>query len=1331
MEKETNTKSLLDRWKSRDANKTVMPAIAKAPEGICIPLSPGQERLWFLQQMYPGNPFYNYSEIYTFNGKLNQDILIESLKRVYSDHDILRTTYHLEENEVFQKVDENATISIATYDLSALPNAEREIERKKIMEADATKSFDLSISPLVIATLIKIDSEKHILQITLHHIATDKWSMRLFREHLASYYRALSNNKASIPSKRTEIQYADYAYWLKSKKVNVNYLNYWKKKLSGEIPNLNLPTNYTRPVKPSFKGAASYTQIFDSELSAKLLSLSKQLGTTPYVLMLSVYYVFLHRYSGQTDILIGSPVTNRDQKALESLIGFFNDTIILRTNVESTMSFSNLVKEVRKNTLEAFANKDVPFNVLVNELKIERSLSINPFFQTMFLYHSVPENPFFDENVSLTHTWVDAKVSKFDLTIYISEEDGILSSTFEYASDLFQESTINRFQNYFKSLIEGVVLNPNQSISEIPMLTDNEKQFLLNQEKTISTNFIEFTGIHNIIESIAKKHPDRLALTFGENSISYKELNEKANHLAQELLGNATKNNAIVGLCIERSLDMIIGLLGILKAGCAYLPIDPNYPFQRINFMLKDAKVDNIVTQTSLLSLFNEFETNTVLIDTINSKNTFNTTTLPIVKETDLAYVIYTSGSTGQPKGVPITHKNIINSTDGRLDFYDENPSAFLLMSSISFDSSKAGIFWTLCTGGNLIITEKRVEQDIEQIANIIEKHKISHTLMLPSLYHVILENIETAKLKSLTTVIVAGEACSKPLCETHLKNMPNVSLYNEYGPTEASVWCMAHKIETQDLVKEQIPIGKPVANAKIYLLNSNKNIVPIGVLGEIYVGGQGLSKGYLNRLDLTNTVFIENPFNTNEKLYKTGDLGKYRNDGSIEFSGRLDQQIKIRGFRVELDEIENNINNNILVKQAIVLVKKDNRKTKRLIAYIKPNDLFDEKELKQNLKQELPDYMIPNRFIIIDNFPLLPNGKVDKKSLEKIEPISKPNFNNDIKKPINDIEQKLLEIWESILNIKSLSTTDNFFEIGGDSISSIQFIAKARKAGIMISPNQIFDYQTIKELASYISKKEKQQEDWDYLVALKKGGTKKPLFCIHAGGGNVYFYNNLKNHIDEDRPIYALQASGVYGNHRMHQSIEDMAKDYFTAMQSIQPEGPYNVLVYCFSVTVGHEMMIQLNKLNQKMNLIVMDTMADPWNLNTPNRLKIRVKGFFKRSLNNPVSTAKHFISGRMLKTRQLFIKLFASSQEKGLVDLNKNLIKISENYKWKPSTGDIKLILTEKVEKSLNTEVIKSWEEMLSGKIEVKEVKGDHILLFEEPNIKFIAKEINKFLI
>lgn len=957
--------SLLSQWKAKKkAGDVVEKRISKAPEGAVIPLSHSQQRLWFLQQLYPNSPFYNYSESYVFRGELQPENLIKAMELVCNDHDILRSTYHIEDGKTMLRVDPSAEMEVSRHDLSNLDEAEARREAEKIMTADATKSFDLEHPPIVRIALIKIHAEEHILLVSLHHISTDKWSMRVLRDQLAAYYIDLCSG--IVPSvQKQDIQYSDYAYWLRNNEVDDKQLGYWKDKLSGEIPLLNMPTDFQRPLQSSFKGGASYTQEFSKELSTNILTLSKKLETTPYVLLLSVYYVLLYRFSGQKDILIGTPITSRDQKVLEDLIGFFNDTVVLRTELSSEMSFTDLVAKVRKTTLEAFSNKDVPFDLLVKELKLERSLAINPFFQVMFLYHAVPTTPSFGKEVSLDHSFYDAGVSKFDLTLYISEEEGMLTSTFEYTSDLFEEKTINRFQEYYRILLEGITKNPDQSISGVPMLTDSEKNLFLDQTSSETKPFSSYTGIHEIIAGISENSPNAQALTYNGISMTYGELDEKASIIATMLLKKIRKPNEVIGLCVERSLDMIVGLVGILKAGCAYLPIDPEYPAQRIDFILEDAQVDIVITQNSLQTIFEEFKAELLFINEIDPSFTSETVEFPKVSSNDLAYIIYTSGSTGRPKGVPISHKNILASTQGRLDFYENNPTAFLLMSSISFDSSKAGIFWTLCTGGNLVISEKRIEQDIARITDIIEAHKISHTLMLPSLYKLILENSATERLSSLNTVMVAGEACSTSLCKIHFGTMPQVALYNEYGPTEATVWCIAHKIEKED-TKGIVPIGKAVSGAQVYLLNPSHELVPYGAVGEIYIGGPGLAGHYMNRPDLTDAAYIDNPFasESGTKLYKTGDLGRYNTRGTIEFLGRADHQVKIRGFRIELSEIEKIILQHQMVQDAVVVVEESSHEE---VAFGKSEQLPEPEEFAGILKH-LTDKDLTDLFASVES---------------------------------------------------------------------------------------------------------------------------------------------------------------------------------------------------------------------------------------------------------------------------------------------------------------------------------------------------------------------------
>lgn len=1331
--------SLLSQWKNKKKSETASRKISKAPDGALIPLSHGQQRLWFLQQLYPDSPFYNYSEAYVFKGVLHVENLLKSLEKVCGDYEILRTTYHMQNGQTFMKIAPTAEIAITKHDFSNLSVKHAHEHAHKIMSSDAKHIFNLEKHPVVLASLIKICDTEHILMLSLHHISTDKWSMGILREELAKHYKSLCLNTGSATSER-EVKYSDYTYWLHNQKVDAQQLNYWKDKLSGHIPLINLPTDFQRPARSGFKGKSGATQYFSEELSTAILSLSKELEVTPFILFLSVYYVLLFRYGGQKDILIGSPIASRDQKALENIIGFFNDTVVLRTQLLPDMSFKDLVATVKRTTLDAFSHKDVPFDLLVKELNLERSLAVNPFFQVMFLYHAVPETPSFGADLDFSHSFYDAEVSKFDLTLYISEEHGQLSATFEFSSELFEESTIERFQEYYKLLLEGVVEDVGQSILNIPMQTKKENEFFFSQKSLQSSYFSSFSGIHHIIESVCDSHPEKIAITYRNTNMTYGELNRRANIIALTLAKKAKNKNEVIGLCIERSLDMVVGLFAILKAGCAYLPLDPKYPSNRIGFMVKDAGVSIVVVQNAQIPIFENFNVDILSVDAIDTSVEIDATKLPIVEVNDLAYVIYTSGSTGQPKGVAITHKNIINSTEGRLDFYPENPECFLLLSSISFDSSKAGIFWTLCTGGNLIIAEDRIEQDIVKLQELINQNSVSHTLLLPSLYRLFIEYADRSKLNSLTTVIVAGEACPPMLCAAHFNAFSKVTLYNEYGPTEATVWSIAHKVE-KEKATGIIPLGKPVANAQIYLLNESLSLVPFGAVGEIYIGGVGLSEHYINRPTLTDEAYVAHPFDegSDKKLYRTGDLGRYNTDGIIMFLGRSDQQVKIRGYRIELNEIEKTIAENAKIQDVVVLVEimggqsseekiSSGSSPKRLCAYLISDSTLDLDELKTSLKEKLPEYMIPASIVMVEAFPTLPNGKVDKTALQRIKKRKQFEDDAEVQLPSTALEFKLHEIWKEVLRIDSIGIHDNFFELGGDSILSIQFIAKARKAGIVLTPNQIFDYQTIAQLTNFISTNKKQIEEWGYLVTLRNEGYENPLFCIHAGGGHVFFYNILTQYIESHRPIYAVQASGVYADQAMHESIEEMAKDYIEVIRAKQPQGPYNIMVYCFSVAVGHEMVLQLIQQGQIGNLIVMDTMTDPWRLNTPKRFKMRIKGFVKRVTQKPFRTIKHLMDNRMLQARLSMTKISGSQAEKALVRVNENLAKICADYIWKTHEGKITLMLTKKPDESINKEVIDSWKIMALGGVDVIHTKGNHIDLFSEPDIGSVAKKIDE---
>jgi amino acid adenylation domain-containing protein len=913
--------SLLSRWKNRDNKSLQETGIPKISDTSTIPLSREQERLWFLQQLNPTNSFYNYSDLYRLEGNIDVTLLEKSIRFIEDKHDILRSRYYVEQGVPTVKITPEACSKFTFHDFSDNSYDIASQKAAATLQKSASHTFQLADETLLQATVIKVASDNYLLLLLMHHIITDKWSMAIFQKELADNYTTLV--EGSIPViEKPEIQYGSYAHWQVKQPINEDHLSYWKQKLSGEIPTLNLTTDRPKKAQPSYKGTFD-KQNYKAQTSEAFFKLCKKIEATPYVTMLSVFYVLLQKYSGQRDILVGTPITKREQMSLENLIGFFNDTLVLRTYINNSASFKTIVEEVKKTTLEAFSNKDISFHTLVKTINPSRSLSVHPFFQVMFLYNKVSEIPILGDNIKSSFEPYDAGVAKFDLSLYISEDKGSLMSLMEYATDIFESSTIERMHKHFKRILNIVIENPDVILSEINTYTEQEIQFHKTQEAPIKEYSIPCKGIHDIIASQSEKRPEAIALVFKNHKTTYLELNEKANKLAFQLIDLGVQKNDIVGLCIERSHNMIIGLLGILKAGAAYLPLDPEYPSDRISHIFENASAKVLITQSKYTEKYNNLSIKIHALDIAADLELSNKVSLPKVESSDLAYVIYTSGSTGTPKGVPLTHKNIINSTLARTDFYGVNPSSFLVMSSIAFDSSKAGIFWSLCTGGTLVISEKNLEQDIDRLVNTIYKNSVSHTLMLPSLYAQMIQYGDWKKLRSLDTVIVAGEACATQVAASHFKILPEVNLYNEYGPTESTVWCIAHKLAPKDVKSGSIPIGRPIKNIQVFILDEDRKRVPYGTAGELHIGGLGLAKGYLNDQEKTSQSFIQHPFDrdTSKRLYKTGDLTKYTADGMIAFLGRKDEQVKIRGYRIELNEIEQLIYSNTSIEHAIVTV--------------------------------------------------------------------------------------------------------------------------------------------------------------------------------------------------------------------------------------------------------------------------------------------------------------------------------------------------------------------------------------------------------------------------
>ena len=914
----SNQNSLLSKWLNREKKPDEVKGVQPRPAGVKVPLALGQQRLLFLQQLYPENPFYHYAEAYKFKGKLYVDSLVKSFKITAQRHDILRTKVVFENGRAFQQVNDEPLFEISEHDLRGFPETEVEKVYRDLAIKEARKSLESPDGYLTRFSIFRLKEDEFVVVLTMHHILADNWSLNLLQHEVARYYQKLANGE-EVNFSPLKIQYADYAYWQSLQKPNSENLAYWQNKLQNSSTFLDLPLDFPRPNRPTFRGAYS-KQKFSIELSNKLKNFCREKNKTLYTVTLTAFKILLKRYSGGTDILVGSPFMNRDEIALENLIGFFNDTLVLRSDLSNDPTFNELLEQIWNTTQAAFAHKNMPFEILVKALKLNRYLHYNPLFQVMFIYQEATRTPDFGKNLKIELETLDLGVAKFDLTLFVAEDGDKIMSIFEYAKDLFNEETIDRMQGHLRKLLEEIVENSNRPISELAMITDHELKLFAEWNDTNT----ETTKVKSVIELFNEQvasAPQKPALSFQKEKITYGELNRRANAVANYLLKSNPDKRHPIGLLAEPSLDMVVGILGILKAGWAYLPLDAHYPKKRLDFILKDSSATVVLTQKNLLSLLSDHSVSLRTIDEIIASESSEEPILPIaIAGEDLAYVLYTSGSTGQPKGVCVTHKNLVYSTTARFDIYPDQPGSFLLMSSFSFDSSVAGIFWTLLAGGKLVLIPRRTEQDLNNLSEIFVSEEITHTLLLPTLYQTLIKNLPKRVFDTFKTIIVAGEACPKVLCNEHFNLLPDVELYNEYGPTEATVWATVYKTTPAES-HLNVPIGKPISNCQIYILDENLNRVPIGVSGELFIGGKGVAKGYLNNSELTNKYFIQNTFNpeSSDKLYRTGDLCRYRSDETIEFLGRKDNQVKIRGYRVELGEIQEAIKQNSKIREVVV----------------------------------------------------------------------------------------------------------------------------------------------------------------------------------------------------------------------------------------------------------------------------------------------------------------------------------------------------------------------------------------------------------------------------
>jgi len=1063
-------KALLEKRLQGDKAPNSAAIVRKRPAGGFPPLSPMQLRLWYLYQLDPEGPAYNYATALRIDGRLDIAILQRCIDEIVRRHEILRTTYAEHDGHPVQVIAPELGVRLHRHDIRHLPTHEREVEWLRLAKAEGTKPFDLSSGPVLRVTLIQLQESEFILLFGVHHIAYDGWSAGiLLREFLALYRASVMGQIAPLPA--LSIQYADFAYWQHHNLRGWEYerqLHYWRQQLNGIPLLLELPSDRSRPAARSYSGA-TYEFAISSELTGRLRQVCRNCDCTLFNLLLGCFTVLLHRYSGEQDICVGIPFAGRMKPELENLIGFFINTVVIRTKLDVRTHFLELIKRVQATMLDAQSNQDVPFDKVVEELRPPRSQSYNPLFQVMFVLHNPPSNSLNPPGLKLEPIDIDYGISKFDLVLHATDKD-VLEFAFEYSTELFDVERIARLADSFTWLLEVLTGDLGVRIDRLELLTPQQRADISKWNSTARSAAPKPRLLHHWFENQARQQPQAVAVICNFQTLSYGELEARANRLAHWLIAQNVKIETRVAICLERSVEMAIAVLAVLKAGGAYVPMNPAYPVTRLNDLLEDCGAQLLLTSENLATTLAVGKCRIFCLDR-DEAQLESLPTEPVALqqyETAAAYVIYTSGSTGSPKGVLVTHGNAAASTWARFDYYREHVDGFLLISPLAFDSSVAGLFWTLSLGGRLCIPSEEELQDMEALTALLEREKLSHLLCLPSFHSIILDYASPQRLKSLRTVIVAGEACPAELVAKHYARLPEVRLFNEYGPTEAAVWSSVYSMNREDSVSDRSPaIGRPIANSQIHLLDANFNSVPIGAPGELYIGGAGLTRGYLDKPDLTAERFVPNPFTAvaGERLYKTGDLARYRLDGNLEFLGRTDQQVKIRGFRIEPGEIEAQILRYPEVSEVVVACGECGR-AKSLIAYWVADDtaVCDKNHLQRFLKNRLPEYMIPAIWIRVEQLPRTSTGKIDRRAL----PLPDWNELSALQKtpPSTPIEQRLADIWTELLAIEDIGIHENFFTLGGDSIMVMQMISRARQNGLELKPQYISAHQTIAELA-------------------------------------------------------------------------------------------------------------------------------------------------------------------------------------------------------------------------------------------------------------------------
>jgi amino acid adenylation domain-containing protein len=1345
---ETKRALLEKRLRGKASSASEKERIPKRTDYGPAALSFAQQRLWFLDQLDPGKPFYNNSVGLRMRGNLNVEALKKSFDGIIARHEILRTTFSTINAEPVQVVSAPSETTIEFKDLSHLPEQPRELEAMRLTDIEAHRPFDLSTGLLLRVSLLKLDQQEYVLLLNMHHIISDGWSKGILVQEFAEFYEAYVNERRpALPE--LGIQYADYAVWqrnwLQGESLR-SQLAYWKDQLHDAAPVLDLPTDRPRPALQSHLGA--YHSFFIPEdITRALKALSQKQGCTLFMTLLALFDSLLFRYSGQNDILVGTPIANRNRVDIERLIGFFVNTLVMRGRVERGDSFLTLLEQQREVALGAYANQDLPFEKLVEEVQPERSLSHTPLFQVLLVLQNAPVEELRLPGLRVKSLDRQTRTSAFDMTMSLIEKAEGLNCSVEYNADLFDVASIVRLGGHFSRLAEAVAADAGTRVIDLEMLSQEERRQLLYEFNRTDREYPRRASIHEIFQHQAERLREKVAISERGRQLTYGELNRSANRVASYLKERGVGVETFVGLCMERSIEMVIAMLGVLKAGGAYVPLDPTYPKQRLEFMLEDAKPSVIICQEHLMEVLPaEKEGIKGFKEMWEEASRYEGEEVGMeVNSQCLAYVMYTSGSTGKPKGVSIPHRAVVWLVNSLDEVRANETSIVGHGSNTAFDAATFEIWTALLLGGQVEVISKRTLIDAVALKEYVEERRIEVLYLTAALFAQVASQ-EPSAFRSLGCVLYGGEAVDPRWAGEVLKAGGPDRLLHLMGTTETTVFSSWHVVKEVREDAKRLSMGAAMPNVKYYVLDEEMEPAAMGVAGELYLGGEGVGRGYLNRPDLTAERFIPNPYSEEpgRRMYATGDVLRMDEMGEIEFVRRKDQQVKIRGFRVELGEIEGEVRKQEGVRECVVVADEGEQTGKRLVCYVveKQRGVVNKEEMMGRLRKTLPEYMVPAIYEIIEEIPLTANGKVDKAKLPRVE-AGHRSSQEDLVGPRDNIELQLIQIWEKILGARYIAVTDNFFDLGGHSLSALRLKYEIQTTfKYELSLNSLFQSPTTEHIAQLIRSSESALRS-SPLIALRSGGSRPPFYCVHPGGGSVLGYLDLARCLGSDQPFYGLQSPGLEGEGEVYTCIEDMAARYIQEICALQPEGPYFFGGWSLGGVVAFEMARQFKGLGKQVALLALIDSYAPANDHDLSRLEndSEIIGMFLRDfrgrIGKEMTESYDDLNGKDIDWLLQYLLSEAKSlgvlpPDAGLEDIRRllNVFKANmhalKSYRPKAYSDRITLFRAETSSRNLLADNTSGWEDLTDNPIEVHLIPGSHYTMVLRPNVQILAEKL-----